>query len=155
MQEFLKPQGQVSSLQHAACDSASGQSNSEMRKCPKEREVLATPCPDLLGPVCAFHILRPGFVLKVTPSSLPEDSWYDRPYRGRTAPQSVLPQYYLSCATGLTLETAQGSVVWSPARPPRRKANGGPGKVCLLAAPTPLSRVIRRVPDSVCFSLPS
>lgn len=65
-------------------------------------------------------------------------------------PSERSPQYYLSRATGLTLTTAQGSVVWPPARLPRREAGVALAK-CLLAAFMRLSRVICRVPDSVCF----
>lgn len=44
---------ELSSLEYAACDRqpASEQSNSDVRKCPKETKVSAAPGSDLLGPV--------------------------------------------------------------------------------------------------------
>lgn len=76
-------------------------------------------------------------------------------------PSTVLPVLYpvpmlappCACTASLTLKTAQGSVVPSPARLPRREAPGGPGKVSACCFRSPLA--VFSIQHQVVSALPS
>lgn len=67
--------------------------------------------------------------------------------RGRTAPQSALPQYYLSCAAGLTLDSSRIRGV-AACHTPKEEGQGWAWP-SVSAASAPLSHTICRLPDSV------